>query len=575
MTSNAQTDYTRKAARYIEGILSGRIPACRFVRLACERQKRDLAQSKTGKWRYIFSRQAANRVCRFIECLQHVKGPKAGEPIHLEPWQVFFLTTLFGWLDKTTGKRRFRKAYLEVPRGNGKSTLLSGIGLYMETADGEKGADIYSFATTKEQARIVFADALAMTRGNKDFREAFGVTALNHSIVVIGTNSKFLAKSSDAETLDGLNVHCGIIDELHAHKTRYVFDVVESAITKRDQPLIVSITTAGFILDGICMEQRRTIAHILDQTITDDSYFGIIYTIDPEDDWQTEEALRKANPNWGVSVHPDTAISAQKNAKINTTAQKNFLTKYLDIWVNSDSAWMDMVRYRKCISPEIKREDFRGKYCIFSVDLASKLDISAIVRLCWKPHPDTGEMHYYFFADYYLPEAAINASDNPAYDGWRRAGYLHATGGDVTDLNALEDVIRKAVPEYETLSVAYDPMQATQLSQNLLQEGAPMTELPQTLKNFSEPMKLLQALIYAGRVHIEDNPVTHWMMSNVVCHIDAKENIYPRKEKKENKIDGAVAMIMAVNQVIQLDVENAYNDDAASSAAIDWSAFRL
>ena len=575
MTSNAQTDYTRKAARYIEGVLSGRIPACRFVRLACERQKRDLAQSKTGKWRYVFSRQAAHRVCRFIECLQHVKGPKAGEPIHLEPWQVFFLTTLFGWLDKTTGKRRFRKAYLEVPRGNGKSTLLSGIGLYMETADGEKGADIYSFATTKEQARIVFADALAMTRGNKDFREAFGVTALNHSIVVIGTNSKFLAKSSDAETLDGLNVHCGIIDELHAHKTRYVFDVVESAITKRDQPLIVSITTAGFILDGICMEQRRTIAHILDQSVTDDSYFGIIYTIDPDDDWQTVEALRKANPNWGVSVHPDTAISAQQNAEINTTAQKNFLTKYLDIWVNSDSAWMDMVRYRKCISPEIKREDFRGRYCIFSVDLASKLDISAIVRLCWKPHPETGEMHYYFFADYYLPEAAINASDNPAYDGWRRAGYLHATGGDVTDLNALEDVIRKAVPEYETLSVAYDPMQATQLSQNLLQEGVPMTELPQTLKNFSEPMKLLQALIYAGRVHIEDNPVTHWMMSNVVCHIDAKENIYPRKEKKENKIDGAVAMIMAVNQVIQLDVENAYNGDAASSAAIDWSAFRL
>ena len=572
--TTAQTDYTRKAARYIEGVLSGRIPACRFVRQACERQRRDLEKAKTGKWRYIFSRQAANRICRFIECLTHVKGEKAGEPIHLEPWQVFILTTIFGWIDRKTGKRRFRKCYIEVPRGNGKSTMLSGVGLYLLTADGEKGADIYSFATTKDQARIVFADALAMARGNRDFREAYGVTPLAHSIVVIGTNSKFLAKSSDADTLDGLNTHGGIIDELHAHKTRYVFDVVESSITKRAQPMIISITTAGFILDGICMEQRRTIAHILDQSITDDSYFGIIYTIDAGDDWQTEDALKKANPNWGVSVKPDTALSAQKSAKINTSAQKNFLTKYLDIWVNSDSAWMDMERYRKCISPELKRGDFRGKYCIFAVDLASKLDISAIIRTFWKRDPESGEMHYYFFADYYLPEAAVNSSDNPAYDGWRRAGFLQATGGDVTDLNALEDVIRREVPEYETLSVAYDPMQATQMSQNLLQEGAPMTEVPQTLKNFSEPMKQLQALIYAGRVHIEDNPVTHWMFSNVVCHEDAKENVYPRKEKKENKIDGAVACIMAVNQIIQLDVENNYNDDAAS-IELDWGSVRI
>lgn len=563
-------DYCRKAARYIERVLSGKIPACRFVKLACERQQADLARAKGGRWKFIFDKSAANRVCAFIECLQHVKGPKAGQNIHLEGWQCFILTVIFGWKNRKTGVRRFRKAYIEVPRGNGKSTMLSGIGLFMETADGEKGADVYSFATTKEQARIVFNDALAMTRGNRDFRDAFGVTALNHSIVVIGTNSTFRPKSADADTLDGLNTHCGIIDELHAHKTRYVFDVVESSITKRNQPLIVCITTAGFILDGICMEQRRTIAHILDGSIQDDAYFGIIYTIDPGDDWQSEAALRKANPNWGISVQPDAAISAQNSAKINTSAQKNFLTKYLDIWVNSDSAWLDMERYRRCIDREIKREDFAGRYAIFGIDLASKIDISAILRVFWRPDPDTGEMHYYVFADYYLPEAAINGSDNPQYDGWRRAGFIHATGGEVTDLAALEAELMAEIPLYQTISVAYDPMQATQLSQNLLQAGAPMTEVPQTLKNLSEPMKLLQALIYAGRMHIEDNPATHWMMSNVVCHTDAKENIYPRKEKKDNKIDGAVALIMAVNQIILLDVENNYND---STAPVDWGKF--
>ena len=565
-------DYCRKAARYIEKVLSGKQPACRFVRLACERQQADLARAKGGRWKYIFDKSSANKICRFIECLQHVKGPKAGQNIHLEDWQCFILTVIFGWKNRKTGVRRFRKAYIEVPRGNGKSTMLSGIGLFMETADGEKGADVYSFATTKEQARIVFNDSLAMTRGNRDFREAFGVTALNHSIVVIGTNSTFRPKSADADTLDGLNTHCGIIDELHAHKTRYVYDVVESSITKRNQPLIVCITTAGFILDGICMEQRRTIAHILDGSVQDDAYFGIIYTIDPGDDWQSEAALRKANPNWGISVQPDAAISALNSARINTSAQKNFLTKYLDVWVNSDSAWLDMERYRRCIDREIRRDDFAGQYAIFGIDLASKLDVSAILRVFWRPDPESGEMHYYVFADYYLPEAAINGSDNSQYDGWRRAGFIHATGGEVTDLAALEAELMTEIPQYQTISVAYDPMQATQLSQNLLQAGAPMTEVPQTLKNFSEPMKLLQALIYAGRVHIEDNPVTHWMFSNVVCHEDAKENIYPRKEKKDNKIDGAVALIMVVNQIILLDVENNYNDSAAQ---VDWGQFRI
>lgn len=562
-------DYCDKAQRYIEAVLSGSRSACRWVKLACERQQKDLARKD---WRYTFDRARGNKVCRFIECLTHVKGSIAGQPIHLEDWQCFLLTTVFGWVDKETGFRRYRKAYVEVPRGNGKSTLLSGIGLYMETADREPGADVYSFATTKEQAKIVFNDALAMTRGNKDFREAFGVTALNHSIIVLGTNSKFVAKSADADTLDGLNTHCGIIDELHAHKTRYVFDVVESSLTKRDQPLMFSITTAGFILDGICMEQRRTIAHILDETIQDDNYFGIIYTIDPGDDWKDPASLEKASPNWGVSVKPDASLSALRNALVNTTAQKNFLTKYLDVWVNSDSQWLEMEKYRNCIDKTFRREDFSGKYAIYGIDLASKLDITAVVRLWWRRESD-GEVHYYVGADYFLPEEAINNSDNSQYDGWRRSEYLKATGGAVTDLAALEEYLKADIPQYDTLAVAYDPMQATQLSQDLIQEGAPMVELPQTLKNMSEPMKQLQALIYAGRLHVEDNPVTHWMFGNVVCHVDAKENIYPRKEKVQNKIDGVVALIMAINQSIHMDVENCYTD--IDNTPIDWGAFKI
>ena len=564
-------DYVAKANRYIKNVLSGKQLAGRFTRLACERQQKDLKKKCTKNFPYVFDKTKANRVCKFIECLDHVKGELAGEAIQLQDWQCFILTTIFGWVDKKTQKRRFTQAYIEVARGNGKSTLCSGIALYMMCADGELGADVYSFATTREQARIVFDDALAMARGNPDLKDAFDIQCFNHSMVIIGTNSKVLPKSADAGTLDGLNTHCGIIDELHAHKTRYVYDVVVSSVIKRAQPLVFTITTAGFILDGICMERRRTAAHVLDESVTDDSLFGIIYTPDSGDDWTSEEAIIKANPNWKISVFPKQIKSDLTNALVNTSAQKNYLTKHLDIWVNSDSQWLDMEKYRKCVDSSLKIEDFRHEYSIFGLDLASKIDIAAVVKLFWKEIE--GITHYYVFYDFYLPSETVSSSGNSQYEGWVKDGYLTITDGPITDLQAIEQEIVSECKQYDMLSLAFDPMQATQMSQNLISNGVPMVELFQNLKNYSEPMKQLQALIYAERIHFSDNPVMHWMMSNVVCHTDAKENIFPRKEKNELKIDGPVALIMAMNQSIQLNVEKYYQK--AQSVKMDWSNFKL
>lgn len=564
-------DYVTKANRYIKNVLSGKIDACQFVRQACERQKNDLTRKKSKKFPYVFDKKKGNRVCVFIENLTHVKGQKAGEPVHLEDWQCFILTTVFGWL-KEDGTRRFNQTYIEVPRGNGKSTLCSGVALYMECADGEQGAEVYSFATTREQAGIVFGDALAMARGDQDFKNYYGVTCLNHSVIVLGTNSKFMAKSADAGTLDGLNTHCGIIDELHAHKTRLVYDVVISSIGKRAQPLVFCITTAGFYLHGICMERRKTTAKVLAGAVDIDNLFGIIYTIDEGDDWRTEEALKKANPNWGVSVMPDIMRGELANALVNTSAQKNYLTKHLDIWVNSDSAWLDMAKYNKCIDASFTPEDFAGMPCIYGVDLASKLDLSAVIKLFWKKHED-GQIHYYVWVDFFLPSETVKNSGNTSYYGWKEDGYLRTTDGAITDIAQIMDFINEDYKKYKTLSIAYDPMQATQMAQGLLQEGAPMVELYQNLKNLSEPMKTLQALIYSGRLHVVNNPVMHWNAANVVAHTDAKENIYPRKEKAEDKIDGVVALIMAINQSIQLDVENNYVE--RDEARRDWSVFKL
>lgn len=562
-------DYVDKAKRYITKVLDDKIPACRWVKFACLRQKQDLERKKSSKFPYHFDRKKANKPCKFIECLCHVKGPKAGECIHLEDWQCFIITTIFGWVDDN-GYRRFSQAYIEVGRGNGKSTFCSGIGLYMLCADGELGADIYSFATTRDQARIVFDDALAMARGNKDLQRYYGLTPLNNSMVVIGTNSKFLPKSADAGTLDGLNTHLGIIDELHAHKTRKVYDVVNSSTSKRSQSLIFTITTAGYILDGICMERRRTVGHVLDGSVIDEALFGIIYTIDEDDDWQSEIALKKANPNWNISVNPKQIMSELISAKLNTSAQKEYLTKHLDVWVNSDHQWLKMEHYRQCIDSSLKESDFYGEYAIYGLDLASKLDISALIRLHWREID--GVIHYYVFPYFYLPADAVHSSDNSQYEGWAKDEYIQTTDGPITDLNALQEWIAEDVKQYSVLSVAYDPMQATQMSQNLLGDGVPMVELAQNLKNMSEPMKQVQALIYTGRLHIADNPVMHWMASNVVCHTDAKENIYPRKEKVQNKIDGMVALIMAINQAIQLDIEHQYISVNDSSHA-DWSDF--
>lgn len=553
-SSISKRDYVKIARKYCADVLTGKIPACLFVKQACQRQEDDLKR-KWSKWKYRFDAEKAARVCKFIELLRHVKGPKAGERVVLEPWQCFILTTVFGWVDDK-GLRRFQRVYIEVPRGNGKSTLCSGVALYMLCADGEKGADVYSFATTRDQARIVFDDAKAMARQCPDLQAAFGLTILNNSMIVIGTNSKFLPKSADASTNDGLNTHLAIVDELHAHKTRDLFDVVKTSIGKRSQPILWAITTAGFTLDGICMEERRLVQKMLSGTIDEPSRFGIIYTIDADDDWKTEEAAQKANPNWNVSVMPKAVLANLAEAMADPAAEKNYLTKHLDVWCNADTAFFQMDKWRKCYRPDVTLDDFEGQPCIYGIDLAAKVDIAAAVRLFWRIERD--KLHYYVFPEFWLPSDRIQGARNSQYRGWARQDLIRTTDGPVIDLDHIEQYLLDDMKRFDVLACAFDPWQATQMAQTLASEGAPMIELRPTVQNFSEPMKELQALVYERRLHTDGNPVLEWMASNLVAHLDAKDNVYPRKEAPENKIDGIVALIMCVNQALAQNVEDNY-----------------
>jgi phage terminase large subunit-like protein len=540
-------DFCAIAQRYAKDVVAGKIPAGRFVKAACKRQIEDLKRWKAKGSAYRFDTARANKVCRFIELLPHIKGPKAGEPIILEPWQVFILTTVFGWV-KADGTRRFRRVYIEVPRGNGKSALSSGVGLYMLCADNEGGAEVYSFATTRDQAKIVFGDAQNMARRTAGLRSHFGVEVNAHNINVLRTASKFEALSAEGSTLDGLNTHFACVDELHAHKTRAVYDVVETSIGKRAQSLLWVITTAGSNRAGICYEVRGFVIKVLAGAAKDESQFGIVYGLDEEDDWTTEEALIKANPNWGISVMPEVLLPLQAKAMTMPSAANNFKTKHLNEWVNADTAWMDMRAWDACKDPTLDPEQFAGEPTYVALDLASKVDIAAKVAL----HERTidGKPHYYVFGQYYLPRDTVERGENSQYQGWEHMGLLTVTDGAVIDFDVIEQDLLADCSRFEVREVPYDPFQATQLSTRMAAQGVPMVEMRPTVLNFSEPMKQLEALVLQGRLHHNGDPVLAWMMSNVVAHMDAKDNIYPRKERPENKIDGVVALIMALGRAL-------------------------
>ena len=538
------SDHCAKARKYEEDILSGKIPACVYVKQAICRQREDLKRWSKKDSPFYFDQAEGNRVCKFIELLPHTKGALRGQKIKLEPWQCWILTTIFGWRRRSDNRRRFGRVYIEVPRGNGKSSLSSGVALYCLLADREPGAEVYSFATTRDQAGIVFGDAKQMAMMCEPLRKKFGLEVLAKALFVPGTNSTFQAKSAEGSTLDGLNTHFACIDELHAHKTRAVYDVVETSIGKRLNPILWVITTAGFDTAGICYEVRTMVREVLAKTVEDETQFGIIYTIDEGDDWKTEAALIKANPNWGVSVMPKMVLPLQLKAITLASAANNFKTKHLDVWCQAGAAWMDMTAWHKG-ERVVDLDDFEGRPCVIGLDLGAKNDLTAKVYV-FKTEGDDGRPRYQVFSRLYLPQTAIDKGTVSQYSGWADTGVIQVTGGAMTDMTRIEEELREDLSRFDVQAVAYDPWQATQLAGNLSEDGAPMVEYRNTVQNISEPMKWLEALVQDGRLDHDGNPAMTWMMGNVVAKVDAKDNIFPRKERYESKIDGPVALIYAL-----------------------------
>jgi phage terminase large subunit-like protein len=543
--------YTEIATSYARGVQKGEILACKWVRLACRRHLDDLKKSRRKTYPFRFDDHASERVCFFLELLPHTKGKWAkgipGDPdskrFRLEPWQVFIVCVLFGWLNKQTGLRRFRKAYICIPRKNGKSQLAAGIGLYMFAADGEHGAEVYSGATTEKQAWEVFRPARAMAASTPGLRNHFGVDVHAKNLHVAANGSRF--EPVIGKPGDGSSPNCAIIDEYHEHASDEQVETMATGMGAREQPILFMITTAGSDVAGPCYAQQQDLQKVLEGVVEDDELFGIIYTIDEGDDWTSEEALRKANPNYGVSTFEDYLRSEQLEAIRSSRKQNVFKTKHLNLWVQARTAWMNLQAWNRLADPELRPEQFLRESCWAGLDLSSKVDLSAAVK-CFKREID-GEDHYYFFGRYYVPEERTEAPDRRHYQGWILDGALIATDGAVIDHARIRDDLVDDSEQFQLEEVGFDPYGATQLITELQDEyGITTVEIPQRVSHLSDPMKWVEAMVLAGRLHHDGNPVLTWAMSNVTARVDANDNVFPRKERPEAMIDPAVALIMAM-----------------------------
>jgi phage terminase large subunit-like protein len=380
---------------------------------------------------------------------------------------------------------------------------------------------------------------------NNDALKKMGVIANASSIIVPSTSSQF--KPVIGKPGDGSSPSMSVIDEYHEHATSDAYDTMLSGMGARQQPLMWVITTAGDNLAGPCYAKQLYIQDILTGAVEDERTFGLIYTIDPEDDWTSPEALRKANPNLDVSVNSEFLLNEQAKAIRNPRDQGRFKTKHLNIWVNSRSAYLNMESWAKCpAAPPL--ESLQGRRCWIALDLASKVDIAALEMLF-----PLGDGHYARYGKSYLPEATVEDPKNAHYQQWRDQGFLEVTDGNIIDFSRIEEDVLELCEMFEVTDVSYDPFQGTYLSTRLQDRGVSVVEFKQTVERLSDPMKTLDAWIQAGLLHHNCGPAhpMTWQLSNVVAKADRKDNVFPTKEREEKKIDNPVAQMMCVGRAIE------------------------
>ena len=506
---------------------------------------------------YYFDKQAANKAIGFIETFcTHTKGELSGTALILEDWQKKIVGDLFGWKNKKTNLRRYRTAYIQIARKNGKSTLAAALALLMLYVDDEKGSEVYSAASNRQQAGIVFEIAKGMIQNNKELNSRGKI--FRNSIINEGKGNFYQAISSDSKTKHGFNANCVIYDELHTAPNRELWDALATSVGSRRQPLIITITTAGFDRQSICYELYSYAKRILNKSLKDDTFYPCVFECDIDDDIQDEKVWKKANPNYGISLKKKyMKIESQKAMDV-PSYLNTFKRLHLNMWTDSVSVWIPNSEWMEC-HQEFDYDSLDGCAAWGGLDLASTRDLSALT-LVFKVEDKFVIMPYIFVPK----ENAIKRSkiDGVDYLTFIRENDVIATEGDVQDYSFIRKTINDLSKKYRIQSIAYDRWGASQLILDLTnQDGVPMSPLGQGFVSLSAPTKTFEREILAKNVIHPNNKCLNWCMSNVAIQEDASGNLKPAKNKSKEKIDPVVATICAFAEMMTMDSGESVYDE--------------
>lgn len=543
---------------YALAVVAGDIVAGLLVRRACKRHLFDLDRGKDPKSAYVFDTAAADRAIRFFGLLKQSKGQWRGQPLKLSTWQKFIVGSVFGWKRRDTGKRRFRTVYEEVARKNGKTTKIAGIGLYCLLADGEGGAEVYSAATKRDQAKLCWAEAKRMAQKSPRLRRRLKLKA--GALECPGNDGIFVPLGADADTMDGLNPSCGLVDEVHKHKKRDVWDVFDTALGARDQPILWAITTAAFGSDesSLCYDLNQYTCRVLEDFdkpdgLIDETWFGYIATIDEGDDWRDPSVWIKANPNLGISVSLEELTQKCAQAQAVPSRQNAFKRLRLDIWTEQEDLWIPMEVWDRNGSP-FDVGMLEGRDCHGGLDVSAKIDLSGLV-LTFPPADDDPMWYQLYFP--FIPSKGIERrelkDDKVPFRAWAEQGHLTITDGDGIDQNVIKRTVLEATERFNIIDIGFDPWSAHKLSSELIDEGVDMVEMRQGIATFADPSAEFERLLYAGRLAHGGHPVARWMARNVAIRFDENENFMPAKRKSKDRIDLIVAGVMSIGRALATD----------------------
>ena len=498
-----------------------------------------------------YSKSKADHAVAFIELLQHTKGEWAGKPFKLFPWQEQIVRDVFGIVDKTTGYRQFRTVFIEIPKKQGKSEMAAAIALYLLCADNEFGAEIYGAANDRKQASIVFDLGRDMIKLNNVLRSVCKINETQKRIIYYPTNSFYVAVSSEVATKFGLNVHGCIFDELHGQTDRKLFDAMMGGSgAARRQPLNFIITTAGNSKTSICWEVHNHAMDLIEGRKIDARFYPVVYSAPQDADWTDPEVWRSVNPSMGYTVPEEFYHDFCEQAKQDTGAEMQFRQHHLNQWLSVEKRWLPMDKYDKGAKP-FKPEDLRGKFCYGGLDLASTTDIAAFVLVF---PPQDGDENYYVLPYFWIPRdnmARRVRKDHVQYGKWAHEGYLNTTDGNIIYYDFIERKIVELSEMFRIKEVAFDEWGAVQMSQNLEGKDFRMIKCRQGYMTLSPPSKELMRLVLDEKLIHGGHPVLRWMFENVYIEMDAAGNIKPSKQKSTEKIDGAVATIMALDRALR------------------------